>query len=158
MPAVFLTYPFYSTLSIRALSIATCFCLTMWVLPLFSFVSCFLKICFELCCCSKTAHLQRSFEKPAHWEVIQGRRQVHDTLILAQQWDKSRSMNNRFFASSRWEDTVELTAHLPNKIILYSHLKPLVHSFCSPRSMQFALLWLAIGNMLVFNYLHISIQ
>lgn len=52
-------------------------------------------------------------------------------------------MNNGFFATSRWEDAVGLTAHSANKIILYSHLKPLVHSFCSPRNMQFALLWLA---------------
>ena len=53
-------------------------------------------------------------------------------------------MNNGFFATSRWEDAAGLTAHSANKIILYSHLKPLVHSFCSPRIMQFALLWLAM--------------
>lgn len=60
------------------------------------------------------------------------------------QWDKSSSMNNGFFAASRWEDALGLTAHSANKIIFYSHLKPLVHSFCSPRIMQFALLWLAM--------------
>lgn len=64
--------------------------------------------------------------------------------ILAWQGDKSSSMNNGFFATSRWEDAVGLAALSANRIILYSHLKPLVHSFCSPRITQFALLWLAM--------------
>jgi len=50
--------------------------------------------------------------------------------------------------------TVGLTAHSANKIIFYSHLKPLVHSFCSPSIMQFALLWLLCADLQIFMYLH----
>lgn len=68
-------HPFYSTLSIRDLSIAAVKPCGFYPL---SFVSSFLKIHFELCCCSKTAHLHSLFEKPAHQDGTQCRQQVHN--------------------------------------------------------------------------------
>lgn len=53
-------------------------------------------------------------------------------------------------------DAVGLTADLANKRVLLSHLKPLVHSSCSSRLRQFALLSLAICSRCWSKNLHLS--
>lgn len=133
----------------RDLSIAACFYLTIWGLPLILLTEVFLRYALNYAAVPRQLTCEDDLKTIPSGHDSEQKTGAECFPILAWQWEKRSNVKNGFFAASRWEDAVGLTAHSANKTVLCSHLKPLVHSFCSPWIMQFALAM--IGNVLVIN-------